>query len=153
MQVLYSVFEFVVGFDHYAQHVFEERKVVVAVLVPVLGAGLKGLVVRILALLDKHLDTDVLANDKAGTIQQKERQKTAHTAVPIVERVDAEEVQDEHRHQEKRVVGTGLDGIIESGAKIQHGIGLRPPEHVGQGPTKLPFLFPYVTDNDYICAV
>ena len=46
--------------DHYAKHVFEERKVVVA-------------------------------NDKAGTIQQKERQKTAHTAVAIVKGVDADE--------------------------------------------------------------
>lgn len=35
---------------------------------------------------------------RTSRTQQKERQKTAHTAVPIVKRVDAEEVQDEHRH-------------------------------------------------------
>ena len=39
------------------------------------------------------------------------------------ERVDAEEVQDEYRHQQKRVVGTGFYCLIEPRTEIQHGIG------------------------------
>ena len=36
--------------------------------------------------------------------------------------MDAEEVQNEHRHQQERVVGPGLDGLVELRAEVLHGI-------------------------------
>ena len=89
---------------------------------PVPGTILKGLIVGILALFNEHLDTDVFAHDESGTIQQEKGKEAAHTAVPVIERVDAEKVQDEDGHQEQRIVGPGLNGIVIPGAEVQHGI-------------------------------
>lgn len=60
-------------------------------------------------LLDEHLDADVLAHNESGAVQEEKRQKAAHAAVSVIERVDAEEVQDEYRHQDQRIIGRGLD--------------------------------------------
>ena len=60
-------------------------------------------------LLDEHLDADVLAHNESGAVQEEKRQKAAHAAVSVIERVDAEEVQDEYRHQDQRIIGSGLD--------------------------------------------
>lgn len=59
--------------------------------------------------LDEHLDADVLAHNESGAVQEEKRQKAAHAAVSVIERVDAEEVQDEYRHQDQRIIGRGLD--------------------------------------------
>ena len=61
-------------------------------------------------LLDEHLDADVLAHNESGAVQEEKRQKTAHAAVSVIERVDAEEVQDEYRHQDQRIIGRGIRG-------------------------------------------
>lgn len=58
-------------------------------------------------LLDEHLDADVLAHNESGAVQEEKRQKAAHAAVSVIERVDAEEVQDEYRHQDQRIIGRG----------------------------------------------
>lgn len=121
--MFYAVFEFVVCLDNHAQHIPEERQIVIPVLVPVLGTGLQGFVVGILALLDKHLDTDVLAHDESGAIQQQKRQEAAHTSVTVIEGMDAQEVQDEHRNQEKRIVCAGFDGLVILDAEVQHSVG------------------------------
>lgn len=120
--MLHAVFKLVVSLDNDPQHILEEGKIIVPVFVPVLGAGLKSLVVGVFALLNEHLNTDVLAHDESGAVQKQERQKSAHTAVPVIEGVDAEEIQDEYRHQEKRIIGAGLDGFVVFGAEVQHGI-------------------------------
>ena len=122
-KVLNTVLKFIVGLDNDAKHILEEWEIIVPVLVPVLGAGLQSLVIGILALFDEHLDTDVLAHDESCAVQEKERQEAAHATVSVIERVDAEEVQDEYRHQKKRIVGAGLDGLVVSGAEVPHGIG------------------------------
>ena len=36
--------------------------------------------------------------------------------------MDTEEVQDEYRHQKKRIVSAGLDGLVVFGAELQHSI-------------------------------
>ena len=74
-------------------------------------------------LLDEHLDADVLSHNESGAVQEEKRQKAAHAAVSVIERVDAKEVQDEYRHQDQRIIGRGLDGIIVSGAEVPYGIG------------------------------
>ena len=121
-EVFHTVFELVIGLDHDTEHIFEEGQVVISVIVPVLGAGLQGLVVRILALLDKHLNTDILANDESGTVQEQECKEAAHTAVSVIERMDTQEVQNEHRHQEERIVCAGFDSLVVSGTEVQHSI-------------------------------
>lgn len=114
--MLHPVFKLAISLDHHAQHVFNERKIVVLVLVPALRTLLQGLVIRFLALFNQHLDTDVFAHDKPGAVEQQKRKEATHAAVPVVERMDAEKVQDEHRHQEERVVGTDFDGLVEARA-------------------------------------
>lgn len=122
-KVLNTILEFIIGFNHDPQHILEEGKIVVSVLVPVLGTGLQRFIIGVLALLDEHLDTDVLAHNESGAVQEEKRQKAAHAVVSVIERVDAEEVQDEYRHQDQRIIGRGLDGIIVSGAEVPYGIG------------------------------
>lgn len=122
-KVLNTILEFIIGLNHDPQHVLEEGKIVVSVLVPVLGTGLQRFIIGVLALLDEHLDADVLAHNESGAVQEEKCQKAAHAAVSVIERVDAEEVQNEYRHQDQRIIGRGLDGIIVSGAEVQHGIG------------------------------
>ena len=63
-KVLNTVLEFIIGFNHDPQHALEEGKIVVSVLVPVLGTGLQRFIIGVLALLDEHLDADVLAHNE-----------------------------------------------------------------------------------------
>ena len=76
-KVLNTILEFIIGFNNDPQHVLEEGKIVVSVLVPVLGTGLQRFIIGVLALLDEHLDTDVLAHNESGAVQEEKRQKAA----------------------------------------------------------------------------
>ena len=73
-------------------------------------------------LLDEHLDADVLAHNESGAVQEEKRQKAAHAAVSVIERVDAEEVQDEYRHQDQRIIGRGLDEEFLAVAAFVEGV-------------------------------
>lgn len=121
-KVLNTVLEFIIGLNHDPQHVLEEGKIVVSVLVPVLGTGLQRFIIGVLALLDEHLDADVLSHNESGAVQEEKRQKAAHAAVSVIERVDAEEVQDEYRHQDQRIIGRGLDEEFLAAAAFVEGV-------------------------------
>lgn len=73
-------------------------------------------------LLDEHLDADVLSHNESGAVQEEKRQKAAHAAVSVIERVDAEEVQDEYWHQDQRIIGRGLDEEFLAAATFVEGV-------------------------------
>ena len=70
-KVLNTVLEFIIGLNHDPQHVLEEGKIVVSVLVPVLGTGLQRFIIGVLALLDEHLDADVLSHNNPARYRRR----------------------------------------------------------------------------------
>ena len=83
-------------------------------------AILQDLVIGLFAVCNQPFDTDILSDEIPGTIQQKKRQQAAHAAVSIVEGMNAEKVQDEHRHQQKGIQFRIREGFLQCAAQGIH---------------------------------
>ena len=66
-----------------AQHIGHEGRIIVRPLVPVVGAGLQGLVIGLLGVGNQLFDADIFADDIAGTVQEQQCQEPAHAAVAV----------------------------------------------------------------------
>ena len=75
-----------------------EGDIVVGFFVPVYGAVFKRIVIGFFRLLDKFFDTDVFSKNVSGTVKKQKCEQAAHSSVSVIERVDAEEIQHEHRN-------------------------------------------------------
>ena len=79
---------------------------------------MQGFVIGAFALLDDLLNTDEFADDIAASVEQEQGEQAAHATVAVIERMDAEKVEDEHRDQQQRI-GVGiLQGFIVRGADV-----------------------------------
>ena len=95
--------ELFVRLQHRVEYVLHERPEVVRVLVPTPRTGAQSIVVVRTGLLDNLVHADIFAHNVTGAARQKERQKSAHASVAVLERMDAEEVEDEHDHEQQRI--------------------------------------------------
>ena len=64
---------------------------------------MQSLVIGFLGIGDQFLNTDIFANDIAGAVQEQQCQEPAHAAIPVIEGVDAEKIQNEDGNQQQRV--------------------------------------------------
>ena len=82
---------------------------------------MQSLIIGFLGVGDQLLDTDIFAHDITGAIQEQQCQKSAHAAVAIIERMDAEKVQNEHGNQQQRVEFCIPHCLLKSIAQCRYG--------------------------------
>ena len=85
------------------QQIPDERRGILSVLIPAALTLLQCIIVQVLVLCNLAFQRNIPADHITGTVQQERRQQTAHSAVAVIERMDAEKVMDEHRDQQKRI--------------------------------------------------
>ena len=89
---------------------------------PVLGAFLQSLVIAVLAVSDQAFNTNILSDWVTRAVQEQQGQQAAHASVAVVERVDAEKVQNEHGDQQQIVQLRIGDGFIDRRAERIHSL-------------------------------
>ena len=62
---------------------------------------------------NQFLQAYILADDISGPVQDQQCQQPAHSSVPIVERMNAEEIQNKDGHQEERIQVRVFQSFIE----------------------------------------
>ena len=92
----------VCGQDRAQQVFYKGHRIVATLVLAVLGSA-KGLIVQVLVFGDLGLQRNVSAYIESAAIKEQRGQQTAHATIPIIERVDAQEIMDEHRNGDQRL--------------------------------------------------
>ncbi len=112
--------ELPIGAKDDLQEVSDEGRGIVRLFVPSRRGERERLVVGLLRPLHEHLEADVFAHRASRAVEQQEREQTAHAAVAVGERVDAEKVQDEECGREERIVAAFFQRRPERIAECCH---------------------------------
>ena len=94
------------------QQISDERGGVFGTVIPAILTGAERVIIQLFALGDLTLKRDVFADHIAGAIEQQCRQQAAHTAIAVIERMDAEEVMDKGRDQDQRIDLLRVDDAV-----------------------------------------
>ncbi|MPM79291.1 hypothetical protein SDC9_126324 [bioreactor metagenome] len=87
---------------------------------PSYGCRLQDIVVHIFGLFNLRFQTDITPDYKAALIKQQCRQKAAHSAVSIVEWMDAEKIIDKYWYQDQRIDSSVINCLAEARADFRH---------------------------------
>ena len=110
VEQIHTVLEVPVGRQDDAQQVLDEGRRVITALVPAFAAYIQHLVIPLLGLLNLALQTDIAAHHIAAAVQQQGGQQSGHSAISVVEGVDAQKIVDENGDQHQPVKGIEADG-------------------------------------------
>ncbi len=99
-----SSIELLVAGRHDAEHVCDEWRIVALAVLPSGGACGQGFVVGLLRPFDFLFYGHVFPDRVPASVQEKQGEKPAHAAIPVVERMDAHEIEYEYQRYEDGVV-------------------------------------------------